>query len=66
MILRKFPLEPKNNKVFDAVLTANEKFLEDEIEEVWDKMVSQGFDRASCSWGPFKIEIMPRQKLVNG
>lgn len=64
MILKKLPLTPKNNKNFDAVITANEKFLEDEIEEVWDKMISQGFDRANCTWGPFNVEIRPRQKVA--
>ena len=61
MLLKKFSLQPKNNKIFVAVLTADEKFLEDEISEVWDKMNSQGFDKASCIWGPFKITLQPQQ-----
>ena len=64
MLIRKIPLPQKNNKNFDAVITADEKFLQDEMEEVWEKMISQGFDRASCQWGPFSVEIRPREKYA--
>jgi len=54
----------KNNKNFEAVITTDEKFLQDEVEEVWEKMVSQGFDRSTCHWGPFNVEIRPQQRAA--
>lgn len=63
MVLKKIPLKKTGKEqFFDAVIMVNDKFLLDQVDEVWEKMNSQGYDEANCRWGPFKVEIRPRAK----
>lgn len=63
MVLRKIPLKKTGKEqFFDAVIMVNDKFLLDQVDEVWEKMNSQGYDKANCRWGPFNVEIRPRMK----
>lgn len=62
MVIKKIPLKLNDKEeFFDATIMANEKFLLDEVDLVWEKMKSQGYIEASCSWGPFNVVIRPRR-----
>jgi hypothetical protein len=65
MILKKIPLKRENKEeFFDAVVIADDKYLEDQVDQVWEKMISLGYSEAECSWGPFKVVVRPRSVTV--
>lgn len=62
MLLKKVPLKIEGKELFyDAVIIANEKFLLDEVDTVFEKMKSLGSKEASCEWGPFNVVIRQRR-----
>lgn len=66
MVLKRIPLKKGGKEeFFDAVILVNDKFLLDQVDEVWEKMISQGYNKADCHWGPFNVEIRPRVKSAN-
>jgi hypothetical protein len=65
MVLKKVPLKIEGKEqFFDAVISANDKFLFDEVDMVFDKMKSTDIREASCTWGPFLVVIKERARAA--
>lgn len=63
MVLKVFPLKSKSRgAIYDAVLFVNDKALIDEVERVFDKMLSNRTDSAREDLGLVKLLIRPRIK----
>lgn len=60
MILVKIPLRTKN-ETFQATVGVNDKYLYDEIDSKFEKMLAQGNVEGWFGWGPFEINIKPKK-----
>lgn len=63
MVLKVLPLKSRSRgAIYDAVLFVNDKALIDEVERVFDKMLSNRTDSAKEDLGLIKLLIRPRIK----
>lgn len=63
MVLKVVPLRSRSrNEFYDAVLIVPDKVLLDEIDGIWESMLSQGNTTAKRTFGPFNLIIRPRKK----
>lgn len=61
MVLKVLPLKSRSRgAIYDAVLFVNDKALVDEVERVFDKMLSNRTDAAREDLGLVKLLIRPR------
>lgn len=65
MVLKVLPLKSRSrNALYDAVLFVNDKILMDEIEQTFDRMLSNSSESIKEDYGLVKIVIKPRNKHV--
>ncbi len=63
MVLKKVSLFSRSrNEFYDAVVVANDKFLMDEVDALWEKLQAQNVETINEEYGPFHILITPRRK----
>lgn len=63
MVLKVLPLKSRSRgAIYDAVLFVNDKALIDEVERVFDRMLSNRSDAAREDLGLVKLLIRPRVK----
>lgn len=67
MILKVVSLRSRSrDQFYDAVVFVPDKMFMDEIDEVWERMLSQGSESIKEQYGPFHILIKPRKKDAAG
>ena len=47
---------------YDASVVVDDKYLMDEIDGIWENMLSQNLETIRENFGPFNILIKPRRK----
>ena len=63
MVLKILPLKSRSRgAIYDAVLFVNDKALLDEIDRVFDRMLSERTDSTREDLGLVKLLIRPRNK----
>jgi hypothetical protein len=63
VVLKKVSLFSRSrNEYYDAVVMANEKFLMDEVDAIWERLQAQDVETINEEYGPFRILITPRRK----
>lgn len=63
MVLKVLPLKSRSrDRMYDAVLFVNDKALLDEVEEAFDRMLSNGTQTTREDYGLVKLLIRPRIK----
>ena len=63
MVLKKISLRSRSrDEFYDAIVAVDEKYFMDEVDGIWDNMLSQNLETIKESFGPFHILIKPRRK----
>ena len=61
MIFKVVPFR-RDNQDFDAVIAVQDKYLGDTVDSMFERMRSDKSPYSNLSFGPFTINIKPRNK----